>query len=66
MKMAAGLKKARARREAKAAEVARQSGVVTGKGQKNRWRGGRKERPEDDITPDNIRGPVMYVGGGGN
>jgi hypothetical protein len=59
------VKKAAARRAAKAAEMQRLSGIVTGKGAKNRWRGGSAGRPEDDITPDNIRGPVMYVGTGG-
>jgi hypothetical protein len=66
-KMFLGVSKARAARAAKAEEEARVSGAVRpgGAGKKKKRRGPREEDPEDMPVPENIRGPVMHVGGGG-
>lgn len=68
-KMYQGVMKARKERAAKAEDEAKLAGLVTGRGEGSskaakaaKRREERQRDNDDDITPDNIRGPVMFLG----
>jgi len=74
LKMWMGVKKAREEREARKEAEEKAAGIITGKKPASSSSSGRAGRDEEDefeprqprdLTPFNVRGPVMYVRGGG-
>jgi hypothetical protein len=74
LKMWMGVKKAREEREARKEAEEKAAGIITGKKPASGSGSGRAGRDEEDefeprqprdLTPFNVRGPVMYVRGGG-
>jgi hypothetical protein len=69
LKMLQGVRKAQREREKKREEGAKAAGLVlpgkkADKGrERRRFGGGGGGSDDDDPTPNNIRGPVMYLGG---